>query len=121
MAELIKSEKWYSNGKSDKADEARRIIQKAAKLVKYSIRNKQTKSTYLSSEKVSSKWIPETLRAFLWCLIKSDVKIERIVLQCIAKNETNESNDDLPDNDEGFTTFVANNVDHNTATSGDRE
>ena len=55
MAELIKSDEWYSNGKSDKADEARRIIQKAAKLVKYSIRNKQTKSTYLSSEKVSPK------------------------------------------------------------------
>ena len=29
---------------------------------------------------------------------------------------TNESIDDLPENDEGFTTFVVNNVDHYTAT-----
>ena len=70
MAELIISDKWYSDRKSDKADEARRIIiETAAKLIRCSIRddlNKQ-KETYPSSEEVSSKWISETLGAFLQC------------------------------------------------------
>ena len=33
MAELIISDKWYSDRKSDKADEARRIIEAASKLI----------------------------------------------------------------------------------------
>lgn len=43
MAELIKSDKWYSFGKSDKVDEARRLIQKVAKLIKCSMRNNLSK------------------------------------------------------------------------------
>ena len=87
MAELIICDKWYSDRKSDKANEARRIIETAAKLIKCSIRDnlKKQKETYLSSEEVSSNRIPETLRAFLLCLIKSDLKIESTG-QCIAKN-----------------------------------
>ena len=171
MTELITSDKWYSDRKSNKADEARRIIETTAKLIKCSIRddlNKQ-KKTYPSSEEVSSKRIPETLRAFLRCLIKSDLKIESFG-HCIAKcvsprllmhpilftlaieldqvfgsrwliNQlhefdfcelydevlkfkqavvTNGSIDDLLQNDEGFTTFVDDNVDYNTATLDDR-
>ena len=114
---------------------------------------------------MSSKRTPETLRAFLRSLIKSDLKIKSIG-QCIAKSVSfrllmppilftlaveldhvsgsrwlinqlhklgfcesydqvlkfkqavviNESIDDLLQNDEGFTTFVVDNVDHNIAT-----
>ena len=59
MAELIISDKWYSDRKSDKADEASRIIETVAKLIKCSIRddlNKQNE-TYPSSEEDLSKVI----------------------------------------------------------------
>ena len=75
MAELIINNKWYPDRKSDQADEARKIIETTTKLIKCSIRedlNKQ-KETYLSFEAV--KVDTQNLRAFLQCLIKSDMKI----------------------------------------------
>ena len=39
MAEFIISDNWFSDKKSDKADEARKIIETATKLIKCSIRD----------------------------------------------------------------------------------
>ena len=78
MASWIISDQWYNNKGSNTDDEAKRIVETAAKLIKSDIRDnlKWSTDTFPSKDDASKVcWIPDTLRHFLKQVIKSEVKV----------------------------------------------
>ena len=89
MAHRIVSDKWYEERKANVDDEAKRIIETAAKLVKNDIKqfllSKCDSNAYPSIEEAeNANWIPDYLRFFLSFLIRSELKVESIG-QCLMK------------------------------------
>lgn len=89
MAHRIVSDKWYNERKANVDDEAKRIIETAAKLIKSDIKqfllSNCDPGAYPSIEEAEkANWIPDYLRLFLSLLIQSKLKVESIG-QCVMK------------------------------------
>ena len=170
MADWIINDQWYKNKVQNAEDEAKRIIETAAKIIKNDLKEfLQSKgSGYPSIDDVKIGWIPDNLSLFFSSFIRSELEVETIG-QCMmkaamprsvmppmlfalavesdhmfasrwlntqlfnlgfAESYTNvvrfkqgvvmtEDIDDilqLRASEDSFTTFVADNVDHNIAT-----
>ena len=85
LASMIINDKWYEERHTDVKNEANRIIDTAAKLIKNRLRlaahknEKYTMDTFPSVEDATKiGWIPNELRRFLGSMINSELKVESI-------------------------------------------
>lgn len=80
MADFIVNDKWYSNKKENRGEEAERIITTAAKLVLDDIRSRTfVVDSYPNNEEIENfekgkEWLPRYLRIFLETIIKYPLK-----------------------------------------------